>query len=76
MGDQPSRKPFAVANWKMAMTISESLAFVREFPAAAGDLVRAVDIALCPPYTALYAVAQALRSSPIELGAQDLCAAA
>jgi triosephosphate isomerase len=75
MEDQLSRKPFAVANWKMAMTLSESLAFVRAFGAAVGDLAQAVDIVLCPPCTALYAVAQALAGGPIRLGAQTLCAA-
>jgi triosephosphate isomerase len=70
-----SRKPFAIANWKMAMTISESLAFVREFRAAIGALEQTVDVVLCPPYTALHAVAQALAASPIGLGAQDVSAA-
>jgi triosephosphate isomerase len=75
VAETPVRKPFALANWKMAMTISESLAFVREFRAAVGDLAQAVDIVLCPPYTALHAVAQALAETPIALGAQDLHAA-
>lgn len=57
------------------MTISESVAFVRQFRAATGVLAQAVDVVLCPPYTALYAVAQALAGSPIGLGAQNLCAA-
>lgn len=75
MENSPARKPFALANWKMAMTIPESLAFVRQFRAAVGELAQEVDIVLCPPYTALHAVAQALVDSPIALGAQDLCAA-
>lgn len=75
MEDRSDRKPFAIANWKMAMTISESLAFVRKFRAALGDLAHAVDVVLCPPYTALYAVAQTLAGGPIKLGAQNLCAA-
>jgi triosephosphate isomerase len=70
-----NRKPLALANWKMAMTIPESLVFVREFRAVVGDLARAVDIVLCPPHTALYAIAQDLAGSPIALGAQNLCAA-
>ncbi|NIV36051.1 MAG: triose-phosphate isomerase, partial [Anaerolineae bacterium] len=68
-------KPLAVANWKMAMTIPESLAFVQAFRTAVHDLVQAVDIVLCPPYTALHPVARALKDNPIMLGAQDLCAA-
>jgi len=73
MGYRSSRKPFAIANWKMAMTIPESLAFVQTFGSAVRDLAQAVDIVLCPPYTALHAVAQVLTGSPIMLGAQNLC---
>ena len=69
-----SRRPFALANWKMAMTISESLTFVDEFRRIAGDLIQAVDVVLCPPYTGLYGLARALVDTPMALGAQDLCA--
>jgi triosephosphate isomerase len=75
MGVQPSRRPFALANWKMAMTISESLTFVDEFRRIAGDLTQTVDVVLCPPYTGLYGLARALAGTSIALGAQDLCAA-
>jgi triosephosphate isomerase len=75
MGTPSNRKPLAIANWKMAMTIRESLAFVQAFSTAVHDLAQAVDVVLCPPYTALHAVAQTLTDSPIMLGAQDLCAA-
>jgi triosephosphate isomerase len=68
------RKPLALSNWKMAMTVAESLAFVREFRALAGDLVHEVDVVVCPPFTAIYAVAQALTGGPIMLGAQDVSA--
>jgi triosephosphate isomerase len=69
------RKPIAVANWKMDMTVGESRSFVRAFRENLGDVAREVDIVLCPPYTALYPVAQALADSPIQLGAQNLSAA-
>jgi triosephosphate isomerase len=70
------RKPLALANWKMAMTIEESLAFARAFCAAAGDLLDIVDVVLCPPYTAVYSLYQVLEKAktPIALGGQDLCA--
>lgn len=54
------RKPLALANWKMAMTVAESLAFVQSFLALAGDCLDAVDIILCPPYTALGPLAETL----------------
>jgi triosephosphate isomerase len=66
------RRPFALANWKMAMTIPQSLAFVREFLARAGPDLAAVEVVLCPPYTALAAVAAAVRGTPIAVGGQDL----
>jgi triosephosphate isomerase len=71
-----SRKPVALTNWKMEMTIAASLAFLRRFQAQAGDLSSQVQVILCPPYTALYAMAQALADSPIELGAQTVSAVA
>jgi triosephosphate isomerase len=71
----PHRKPFAVANWKMAMTIEEAKRFVHAFGKNLGEVTREVDVVLCPPYTALYPLAQALANSPIEIGAQDLSAA-
>lgn len=69
------RKPFAIANWKMAMTVAEGRRFVRAFRENLGDVAQAVDVVLCPPYTALYPLAQALGGSPVELGAQNVSAA-
>ena len=66
------RKPLALTNWKMEMTVARSLAFVQDLQSAIGDLVQAVDIVLCPPYTALYPMAQALKGSPIALGGQNV----
>jgi triosephosphate isomerase len=74
------RKPLALSNWKMAMTVSESLAFVRDFEAIAEDLLDRVDVVICPPFTALWPVAQALGDSPsagsgrsrIQLGGQNI----
>lgn len=67
-----NRKPFALANWKMAMTIPQSLAFVREFLARARPWLDTVEVVLCPPYTALAAVTDAVRGTPIAVGGQDL----
>jgi triosephosphate isomerase len=75
MKNAPTRKAFALANWKMAMTISEALAFASEFRAAVGNLVQSMDIVLCPPFTALYALSQALMDTAIHLGAQNVYAA-
>lgn len=67
-----ARKPIAISNWKMAMTIRESLDWVEGFRQAAADLLSAVDVVVCPPYTAIWAVAQALHGLPIQLGGQNI----
>ena len=74
MVESSRRKPFALANWKMAMTIEEGKGFVSSFLAEMEDLLDRVEIVLCPPYTALYAVSTAIGRHSLELGAQDLCA--
>lgn len=66
------RKPLALSNWKMAMTVAESLAFVRNFQGLAGELLDQVEVLICPPFTALWPVAQALAGSKLQLGAQDV----
>jgi triosephosphate isomerase len=71
-----SRKPLAISNWKMAMTITESLSFVHDFRAIADDLLEAVDVVVCPPYTALWPVAQALQDGRLQLGAQNVAPSA
>jgi len=66
------RKGLALANWKMAMTFSQSLAFIQEFLAYAGEALERVDVVLCPPYTVLAAVATHLKGTPVAVGGQDL----
>jgi triosephosphate isomerase len=67
-----TRKPLALSNWKMALTVAESLVWVREFQALAGNLLDQVDVVICPPFTALWPVAQALRGSRLHLGGQNV----
>ncbi|HID21628.1 MAG TPA: triose-phosphate isomerase [Planctomycetaceae bacterium] len=66
------RKPLALTNWKMAMTASESVAFIREFTALVGALLDQVDVVVCPPYTTLWQIKQNLGESRIELGGQNM----
>lgn len=66
------RKPFALANWKMSMTISETVAFIRRFLPLVRELEDKVDIVICPPFTALYVARQELKGSKVQLGAQNL----
>ncbi|MBI4608284.1 MAG: triose-phosphate isomerase [Candidatus Rokubacteria bacterium] len=64
------RTPLAVANWKMNGTLAEARALasvVRE----GLRRTRGVEVVLCPPFTALAAVAEVLAGSTIGLGAQN-----
>jgi len=54
------------------MTIAESLAFIENLQTLAGNLLDALDVILCPPFTALSSLADALEESPIQLGAQNM----
>jgi triosephosphate isomerase len=74
MDETGQRKPMALANWKMAMTISESLAFADVLPSIIGDLVELITIVVCPPFTALHTLSRAFSNSAIALGAQNLFA--
>lgn len=65
------RTPFIAGNWKMNKTIDEAVELVRELRRLVLD-VETVEIAVCPPFVALSAVAEALRGSKIKVGAQNL----
>lgn len=65
------RKPLIAGNWKMYKTAAEAGALVdglKKNLAGYGG----VEIALCPPLTALAAVAEASAGTPFQLGAQNL----
>ena len=65
------RLPFMVGNWKMNKTVGEAIDLVRELKAAISG-VKAVEVAVAPPFTALYAVRKELDGSSIGLAAQNL----
>jgi triosephosphate isomerase (TIM) len=64
-----SRRPFVAGNWKMHKTASEASAFVAAF---AGELSDGVDVAVCPPFTALAAAVEAARGMPVAVYAQNM----
>jgi len=64
------RVPLIAGNWKMYKTQGEATKFVADFVGLIED-VAGVEVALCPPFTALAATAEALRGSGVALGAQD-----
>ncbi|MEA1962177.1 MAG: triose-phosphate isomerase [Bacillota bacterium] len=65
------RKPFFAANWKMHKLQTEAQDFMKEFVPEVADL-KAVDIVICPPFTALLIMNMAVQNSNISLGAQNL----
>jgi len=67
-----TRKPIAGTSWKMAMTIAQSLAWVEEFLDLVDGLLDVVDVFVFPPYTALWAMHQALQGHRIQLGGQNM----
>jgi triosephosphate isomerase len=69
----PNRKPIIAGNWKMYKTAAEALALVN---ALTKELVGIndshVEVVVCPPFTALYAVSTMLQGSTVKLGAQNV----
>lgn len=65
------RTPLIAGNWKMYKTPSEAIALA-EGVVKALSIFDGIDVAVCPPFTALAAVGQVIAGSRIGLGAQDL----
>lgn len=65
------RLPFIAGNWKMNKTVEESLDLVRGLKVSLQG-IEDVEVAIAPPFTALYAVSQELKGSSIHLASQNL----
>ncbi len=66
------RRPILAANWKMNLgRPQEALEFVRRIRYALNE-IETVDRVVCPPFTALAAVADALAATSIAVGAQNM----
>ena len=65
------RVPMIAGNWKMNLDIDESVKLVEATRAGMQD-VSDVDVLVAPPFTALYAVRQAIGDSGIFLAAQNM----
>jgi triosephosphate isomerase len=65
------RIPFIAANWKMFKTVHEAVVFAKEFRSLVKDFSD-VEIVVAPPFTALHAVAEAVRNSPIFVAGQNV----
>jgi triosephosphate isomerase (TIM) len=65
------RRPLIAGNWKMHMTIAEAEAFVGALLPRVGAIAD-VDVAVCPPFTALQAVVESARGSGMAVYAQTM----
>jgi triosephosphate isomerase len=66
-----ARKKFIAGNWKMNTTAEEAVALAKGVVEAVGRAAD-VDVAVCPPYVNLSAVAEVIKGSNVKLGAQDV----
>jgi triosephosphate isomerase (TIM) len=66
-----SRIPFVAGNWKMHKTVGEAETLIQGLlPRVAG--LEGVEIAICPPYTALTAMIDSARGSRVAVFAQNM----
>jgi triosephosphate isomerase len=65
------RRAFIAGNWKMHLDRAGAVALAARVASRAGEFAD-VDIAVCPPFVYLEAVAAAIAGSPVALGAQNM----
>ncbi|MBI5385733.1 MAG: triose-phosphate isomerase [Verrucomicrobia bacterium] len=65
------RKLIIAGNWKMNKTVAEALDLVNGLKRELAT-VKEVDVAVCPPFTALESVSKAILDSNLRLGAQNM----
>ena len=65
-----NRKPLIAGNWKMHKTVHESVELAHDI--AENLPVPGVEVMIAPVYTALGAVIEAIKGSPLKIGAQNM----
>jgi triosephosphate isomerase len=67
------RKPILAGNWKMHKTLDEAVELVKGLKSELTTFDHSsADVVVCPPFTALTTVRQAIGDAPIGLGAQNM----
>jgi len=66
-----SRTPFVAGNWKMNKTVEEAEAFIGALLPLVSS-AEGVDVAICPPFTALQAMIDSARGSRVGVYAQNM----
>ena len=69
------RRPLVCGNWKMYRTPAEARVLAREIANGLRGREGSAEVAVCPAFPAIAAVAETLRGTPVAWGAQN-CAAA
>jgi triosephosphate isomerase len=65
------RVPLIAGNWKMNKTVAEAEEFIQALLPRVSS-VQGVDVAVCPPFTALQAMVDLARGSRVEVYAQNM----
>ena len=65
------RKKIIAGNWKMNKTVAEAVALAKGIQAEL-DGCKEVEVVVCPPFTALKSVGDALADSQVKLGCQNM----
>jgi triosephosphate isomerase len=67
------RKPFVAGNWKMNTDSHTGVELAENIASGSAEVAgQSVTVAVCPPFVYLQSVTNALRSSSIAVGAQDI----
>lgn len=66
-----ARQKFVCGNWKMHGTIEETERLLQRVISGWKEEYKKVEVAVCPPFTSLHTAREMLRSSGIQLGAQN-----
>jgi triosephosphate isomerase len=66
-----ARKTFIAGNWKMNKTVAEAAELLAGLKARVGQIGN-VDVAVCPTFTTLASAVDALKGTPIMVGAQNV----
>jgi triosephosphate isomerase len=66
-----SRRPLVVGNWKMSKTRAEAASYCAELAAGLPE-VDGVEVGLCPPFTAIATVAEALQGTGVLVCGQNV----
>ena len=70
-----ARKKLIAGNWKMNLTASEGAKLIADLKAACNGGCKcdcAPEVLVCPPFTTIAAVLEAVKGTPIEVGAQNV----